>query len=161
MKLMKLLKEAPVDTPGQVMQKAQLAKVRADMKQLTIKQKQLGLSKKNIKDIPSRRRLTKQIADLGSKKAALGIKTADISKNIKKPKTEALIKEESIDPDMRDAVLTIAQNERKFYDKRDAQGAVDFAIKEYIKNKIDDLKTDLESARGELTRALANYWKRQ
>ena len=82
---MKLMKEAGLDTPGQVMQKAQLAKMRADASQLTQKQRTLAQSKKNIKNTPTRRRLSKQIADLGVKKADIGVRTADLSTKIKKP----------------------------------------------------------------------------
>lgn len=90
MKLLELLKEEPVDTPAQVMKKAQLAKTRSDMQQLTQKQRTLAQSRKNIKDTPARRRLSKQIADLGAKKADLGVRTAEMDKTIKKPKVGGL-----------------------------------------------------------------------
>jgi len=85
MRLLALLKEAELDTPSQVMQKAEIAKIRADKKQLGVKQKQLGQSRKNSPDRITKSRKSKEIADIGSKKADLGIKLADLSKKIKKP----------------------------------------------------------------------------
>lgn len=76
--------EAAQDTEQQVLKKTELAKVRADMKQLSANQKQLSLSKKNTKDRMTKRLLTKRGADIGVKRANLGIKAADISTKIKK-----------------------------------------------------------------------------
>jgi hypothetical protein len=154
--------EAQVDSPGTVMAKAQLAKVRADASQLGQKQKTLAQSKKNTKDTPTKRRLSKQIADLGVKKADLGVRSADMSQQLKKKNVgEAKLNEWNLDPDMEDAVLIIAKNERKFYEKWDAKGAVEFAIKEYLKERISDIKADLEQGRAQLVRELMAYWKRE
>lgn len=163
MKLMKLLKEAEVDSPGQVMKKAQLAKTRADMSQLTQKQRTLGQSRKNIKDTPARRRLSKQIADLGAKKAELGVRAAEQGKQIKKPtEMESVIRETTdLDPEVEDALFIIAKNERQFYEKKDAAGAIDYAFKEYIKNSMNSLKEDFKYSRSALIQHLANYWKRE
>ena len=84
------MEEAQTDTPGQVLKKAQLAKTRSDMQQLTQKQKTIGQSRKNTKDTPTRRRLSKQIADLGAKKADLGVRTAEMGAQIKKKPTVGL-----------------------------------------------------------------------
>ena len=153
--------EAQVDTPGEVMKKAQLAKVRADMKQLGSKQKTLAQSKKNIKDTPTKRRLTKQMADIGVKKADLGIRAAEMSKQIKGVNEANISWKTKLDTDTEDAIMIIAKNERKFYDKKDAKGAIEFAINEYIKERMWDLKSDLSSAKSELVKMLADYWKRE
>ena len=156
MKLMELMKEASQDTPGQVMQRAKLAKTRADMRQLGSQQKTLGQSKKNASDIPSKRRISKQIADLGVKKADMGIKTADMSSKLKKP---SKLREGAEDDS--DDVMTIAKNEQKFYAKRDAKGAIEYAIKEHIKDITQDILDDLTRMKSMMIRDLQDYWKHE
>lgn len=79
------LLESELESPTVIRKKAELAKSRADMKQLGDKQQDLSQSRKNVPDVPSKRRLSKQIADLGVKKADLGIKVADQTIDLKKP----------------------------------------------------------------------------
>lgn len=160
MKLMKLLTEAQVDTPGQVMKKAQLAKVRADAQRLGQQQKTLAQNKKNIKDTPTKRRISKQMADIGVKKADLGVKAADMGTQLKKkPTMEAKINEGAVGPE--DDVFDIAKHDKKFYAKRDARGAISAAIKEYIKGVTQDMLDDLEMQRTLMERELRDYWVKQ
>jgi len=161
---MEHVEEAQVDSPGDVLKKAQLAKSRADASRLVSQQRTLAQSKKNIKDTPTKRRLSKQIADLGVKKADIGVKTAEMSQQLKKkPKMETKINEAhlDLDPDVIDQILILAKNSRKHYNTRDAKGAIQYAIQEYIAGEIAGLKEDLSRAKSELVNELQKYWTRE
>jgi len=158
-------------------QNAQLQKVRADRQQLSQQQKQLSQSRKNIKDTPTKARLSQQIADLGSKKAKLGVQVAQQSQTLKtKPKMneghperirlkELLPVEETLiyeaDTNVVDDLLTIAKNERKFYDTRDAIGAIEFAVKILEKEELLKLRREIKLAMPLAKRQLADYWSRE
>jgi hypothetical protein len=58
-------------------------------------------------------------------------------------------------------VLMTAENEGRFYAKKDAKGAVDFAIKDYISRKLDDMKHDGQKIRSHAIKELVASWRRK
>lgn len=75
---------AKVDTDNTLLKKAELAKKRADMQKMVQQQKTLAQSRKNTKDTLAKRQLSKQYADVGAKKADLGVKVAQMRKSLNK-----------------------------------------------------------------------------
>lgn len=64
------------------------------------------------------------------------------------------------DPDdVKNAILMIARNDAKFYRTKDAKGAVKYAIKEYVKAKVEELKDEIDDVKGEMIKELGRYWK--
>ena len=107
MKLMSLIKERKLkeaDTTGapsgDELEKAQINKMRADMSSMTQKQRQISQSRKNAPDPVTKKNLSKQSADIGQKKADLGLTAAEKTQTMKdrpkpgsKPKVQSRLKE--------------------------------------------------------------------
>ena len=62
------------------------------------------------------------------------------------------------DPALIEDLLSIAVNERKFYESGDVEGAVDYAIKNHTDSTMQSLKEDCETARPYVVKELKNYW---
>ena len=131
---------------------------------LAKKQRDLQQQRKSYKKNPVQRSATTgKIADIQKKKSDTTIKMLQKKKEMEKPKMESVneVYTTNLDPEVEDAILVIAKNERKFYDKRDAKGAIEYAIKEHVKGVIENLNADLRAAKNDLVRQLASYWKRE
>jgi len=98
----KSVKEA--DTTGALsgdeLEKAQINKMRADMSSMTQQQRSISQSRKNAPDPVTKKNLTKQSADIGQKKADLGLTAAEKTQTMKnrptpgsKPKFQSRLKE--------------------------------------------------------------------
>jgi hypothetical protein len=61
--------------------------------------------------------------------------------------------------EMLNQVVMTAENEGRFYQKRDAKGAVDYAIKEVLKFKISDLREDAKHIRNIAIKEVQQGWK--
>lgn len=55
-------------------------------------------------------------------------------------------------------VVLMAMNEGRFYPKRDAKGAVDYAIKEYIKNKNQEMREDSRVVHKHAVKEVKRQW---
>ena len=60
---------------------------------------------------------------------------------------------------MLNEVITMAVNEGRFYSKRDAKGAVDYAIKEYIKIKNQEMREDSRVIKKHAIKEVRRQWK--
>lgn len=69
-----------------------------------------------------------------------------------------------LDPDqerMFNEIKMMAENEGRFYQKKDAKGAVEFAWREYQKNKARDMRDDFRKIKNHLVKTLADQWSQR
>ena len=81
-----------------------------------------------------------------------------------RPKLLPLLKQARLDADqerMFDALKMIAENEGRFYAKRDAKGAVDFAWRQWQKDESRRNREDFSVVKPALVKALADQWKQR
>lgn len=90
-------------------------------------------------------------------KEADRIKTKQYRSKCKKRRKSYSVREE-ID-DAADEIFVVAQNERKFYEDKDAKGAVDFAAKQYLRNLQDDFRDIIKKAKEQALKDLLAYWR--
>jgi hypothetical protein len=62
-------------------------------------------------------------------------------------------------PDYVQELVDVATNEAKFYDSKDAKGAVSYAKKILIKEKVDDMLAEFDKATPKAIQDVIKYWK--
>jgi ABC-type xylose transport system substrate-binding protein len=135
-------------------------RMKSDKEKLMQKADTLVKQRKTQQDPLRKSTMSKQISDLGSKKADINLKMQKKKQELEKQKvTEA--HDSTLLDDAEDNILVIAKNERKYYYAKDAAGAIDYAIKIYVSETLENLKADLHSNRYKLIKELLAYWKRE
>ena len=91
------------------------------------------------------------------------MKKSELRSLIKEQLLKELSKEEFLnlpEPEIVDSLIAIGMNERKFYEKRDVKGAIAFAKQQYLKDVMQNLKDDINSAAPKAEKELAKYWRK-
>ncbi len=96
-----------------------------------------------------------------SKQFFQDIKSADRSRHfkVKNKKKKAYSKGEL--KDLSDELLLVAENESEFYRKKDAAGAVEYARKDWLKLKRDDIYDLSKEAAKIALKELIKAWKEE